>query len=145
MEALPVTNTRAGSSLQLDLNEWLAILRSADTSGAQVRAIFHSHVDQPLGLSRRDRQGARISRYPAVPGAALIVVGVRQAQATEVSVHIWDREELRLIQSWRLSQTAKSRDVTQCERYLSIQTPSFIRPCSWEQKSTGSKNRHHGT
>lgn len=90
LRAVPVANTAAApDAFLLDVREQLRLQKRLRESGGEVVAVWHSHLDAPATLSRRDRDGAVVDGREALPGAEQLVVGVRAGRAVELRRWRW--------------------------------------------------------
>lgn len=81
---------RARDGFRMDPAALLAALRAWEARGGEVAAVYHSHLDAPPELSRRDRAELTLDGRPTFRGAALVVVSLRAGRAAEAAVHRWD-------------------------------------------------------
>jgi proteasome lid subunit RPN8/RPN11 len=73
----------------LEPRDWLGVLRSAESSGQQVLAVFHSHPDGPAHFSAEDRRQAAPDGTPLLPGVSHLVVALRQGRPTGATWAVW--------------------------------------------------------
>jgi len=87
------SNLDATRAFWIDEQELLNALRSAESSGQKLLVIYHSHVDTAAYLSHTDAAGALgPDGTPLYPGAAQLVVSVRDSGVGEAALFRWDAE-----------------------------------------------------
>lgn len=64
-------------------------LAAAARRGASIAAVYHSHVEGPAALSRRDVDEALAGGEPVLPGAEQLVVSIRGGQVAETRRFVW--------------------------------------------------------
>jgi proteasome lid subunit RPN8/RPN11 len=74
----------ARDSYLMDPDALLATFESLAREGAEIAAVWHSHVDSPAVFSEQDRADALLDGEPALPGAEYLVVSVRGGRAVEL-------------------------------------------------------------
>ena len=68
----------------MDPDALLAVFESLGREGAEIAAVWHSHVEAPAVFSEQDRADALLDGEPALPGAEYLVVSLRGGRAAEV-------------------------------------------------------------
>jgi proteasome lid subunit RPN8/RPN11 len=68
----------------MDPEALLAVFEALARDGAEIAAVWHSHVEAPAIFSEQDRAHALLEGEPALPGAEYLVVSVRGGVAAEV-------------------------------------------------------------
>jgi proteasome lid subunit RPN8/RPN11 len=91
VDCWPVRNVAPEPARAFELSplELLAALRRLDLEGAELVAVYHSHLAGGAGLSPRDLAGALVDGAPVLPGAAQLVLGLARGRVSEVRVHRW--------------------------------------------------------
>lgn len=85
------SNLDASRAFWIDEQELLHALRTAEASGERLVLIYHSHVDTAAYLSHTDVAGALgPDGEPAYPGAAQLVVSVRDSGVGEAALFAWE-------------------------------------------------------
>jgi proteasome lid subunit RPN8/RPN11 len=88
----------ARNAFWMDMSDMLRALREAETRGEELRAIYHSHVDAEAHLSWIDASCAvGPSGTPHYPGAAQLVLSVRDGIVRDAVAYVWDVERGRFI------------------------------------------------
>jgi len=67
----------------MDPKAQLRVHRDVDETGAQIVAVWHSHVEVGAYFSEKDRADAVVDGVQQVPGAEYLVFGVRGGRVTE--------------------------------------------------------------
>jgi len=81
----------ASEAFWIDEAELLTALRTAETAGESMHAIYHSHADTAAYLSHIDvRNATSVSGRPLWPGLAHVVVSVFEDGAREAGWFEWD-------------------------------------------------------
>jgi len=73
----------------MDPDVLLATFERLAREGADVVAVWHSHVEAPAAFSARDREEALLDGEPALPGAEYLVVSVRGGRAVETRRYVF--------------------------------------------------------
>jgi proteasome lid subunit RPN8/RPN11 len=93
MPALP-----ARHAFWMEEGQLLRALREADVLGEELRAIYHSHVDAEAYLSWIDADCAvGPSGTPHYPGAAQLVISVRDGAVRHAVAYVWDAPRARFV------------------------------------------------
>jgi [CysO sulfur-carrier protein]-S-L-cysteine hydrolase len=71
----------------------LAAVRQVERGGGELIAFWHSHLDAPAELSRRDRDGAAEGGRPLWPGVEQLVVSLRGGRAAKVARYRFGRAD----------------------------------------------------
>ena len=82
-------------SYLMDPRSQLQVLESLDRDGADIVAIWHSHVEVGAYFSAKDQADAVIDGVQQVPGAEYLVLGVRAGRVAEVRRYRWDGRDFR--------------------------------------------------
>ena len=82
-------------SYLMDPRSQLQVLESLDRDGAEIVAIWHSHVEVGAYFSAKDQADAVIDGVQQVPGAEYLVLGVRAGRVAEVRRYRWDGRDFR--------------------------------------------------
>jgi proteasome lid subunit RPN8/RPN11 len=82
-------------SYLMDPRSQLQVLESLDRDGAEIVAIWHSHVEVGAYFSAKDQADAVIDGVQQMPGAEYLVLGVRAGRVTEVRRYRWDGRDFR--------------------------------------------------
>ena len=77
-------------SYLMDPRSQLQVLESLDRDGADIVAIWHSHVEVGAYFSAKDQADAVIDGVQQVPGAEYLVLGVRGGIVTEMKRYRWN-------------------------------------------------------
>jgi proteasome lid subunit RPN8/RPN11 len=77
-------------SYLMDPRSQLHVLESLDRDGAEIVAVWHSHVEVGAYFSAKDRADAIVDGVQQVPGAEYLVFGVRAGRVTEVKRYRYD-------------------------------------------------------
>jgi proteasome lid subunit RPN8/RPN11 len=81
----PVTFPRgARERYVMDPDALLATFAALAREGAELVAVWHSHLEAPAVLSEQDRADALLDGEPALPDAEYLVVSLRGGRATDV-------------------------------------------------------------
>jgi proteasome lid subunit RPN8/RPN11 len=81
----PVSFPRTSREAYLmDAKAQLAVHREVAAGGAEIVAVWHSHIECGAYFSEKDRADAIVDGQPVVPGAEYLVFGVRAGRVTEV-------------------------------------------------------------
>lgn len=75
----------------MDPKELQAILRESETTGAKIKAFYHSHPNHDAYFSEEDKAFACPFGEPAYPDSAQIVVSIYDRAVKEVSAYAWDQ------------------------------------------------------
>lgn len=67
----------------MDPDALLAIFEALAREGAEIVAVWHSHLEAPAVFSATDREDALLDGEPALPGAEYLVVSLRGGRAVE--------------------------------------------------------------
>ena len=82
----------------MDERELLIALRTADARGEELCAVYHSHIDTEAYLSWIDADCAvGPSGTPHYPGAAQLVLSVREGTVRDAVAYVWDRASQRFV------------------------------------------------
>lgn len=102
VDCWPVRNVAAAPTTAFELAplELLAALRRLDLEGAELVAVYHSHLAGGAELSPRDLAGALVDGAPVLPGAAQLVLGLEGGRVTQVRVHRWTGSGFGSIEAW---------------------------------------------
>ena len=73
--------------------EILKIQREARSGTAELKAIYHSHVDVGAYFSDEDKRVATIDGQPAFPGVAYVVISARNGRSDGAALFAWDSEK----------------------------------------------------
>lgn len=73
-----------------DPREWMRVLTRADSEGATVSCIVHSHADVGSYFSAEDRAMAAPDGHPLFPGVSYLVVAVDGGRATRANLYWWE-------------------------------------------------------
>jgi len=68
----------------MDPKAQLRVHRDVEETGAEIAAVWHSHVEVGAYFSEKDRGDAVVDGIQQVPGAEYLVFGVRAGRVTEV-------------------------------------------------------------
>jgi proteasome lid subunit RPN8/RPN11 len=71
-------------SYLMDPRAQLRVHEALESSGGEIVAVWHSHVEVGAYFSEKDRADAVVDGAPILPGAEYLVLGVRGGQVTEV-------------------------------------------------------------
>jgi proteasome lid subunit RPN8/RPN11 len=83
----------ASRAFWIDERELLDATRAAESSGETILLIYHSHVGSAAYFSQQDLRGAlSADGSPLWPGAAQLVVSVRDGVVREAALFNWDDE-----------------------------------------------------
>lgn len=74
----------ARDAFLMDPDALLAVFERHAREGAEIVAVWHSHVDAPAIFSEKDQADALLDGEPALPGAEHLVVGLRGGRAVEL-------------------------------------------------------------
>lgn len=86
----PVHHPRSSRDAYLmDPDALLATFERHAREGAEIVAVWHSHVDAPAVFSAKDQDDALLDGEPALPGAEHLVVSVRAGRAVEVRRYVF--------------------------------------------------------
>lgn len=76
-------------SYLMDPKAQLRLHRELATSGGEIVAVWHSHVDVGAYFSTKDREDAVVEGVQQVPGAEYLVLGVAAGRVTEAKLFRW--------------------------------------------------------
>lgn len=77
----------------MDPRELQAILRESETTGARIKAFYHSHPDHDAYFSEEDKAFACPFGEPAYPDSAQIVISIYDRAVKQVLAYAWDQEK----------------------------------------------------
>ncbi len=77
-------------SYLMDPRSQLQVLEAVERDGAEIVAVWHSHVEVGAYFSAKDRADAVIDGVQQVPGAEYLVLGVRGGRVTDAKRYRWD-------------------------------------------------------
>jgi len=87
------SNLDASRAFWIDEQELFHALRAAEAAGERLVCVYHSHVDAGAYLSHTDVAGALgPDGEPLYPGAAQLVVSVRESGVGGAALFEWDPE-----------------------------------------------------
>ena len=73
--------------------EILKVQREMRSGTAELKAIYHSHVDVGAYFSDEDKRVATIEGLPAFPGVAYVVISARNGRSDGAALFAWDSEK----------------------------------------------------
>ncbi len=76
----------------MDRDEADRIIRGAAANGESIIAFYHSHIDCGAYFSRMDKEVQTVFGEPEFPGAAHVVVSVRDGVISELKGYLWDEK-----------------------------------------------------
>ncbi len=74
----------------MDPRSQLQVLEAVERDGAEIVAVWHSHVEVGAYFSAKDRADAVVDGVQQVPGAEYLVFGVRAGRVTELRRYRYD-------------------------------------------------------
>jgi proteasome lid subunit RPN8/RPN11 len=77
----------------MDLKELEAIFQEAETTGAKIKAFYHSHPDHAAYFSAEDKAFATPFGEPAFPESAQVVISVYDKVVKQISAYAWAQEQ----------------------------------------------------
>ena len=76
----------------MDLREFELIVREAETSGARIKAFYHSHPGHEAYFSDEDKAFATPFGEPTFPESAQIVISIYDGIVKGMRAYAWSRE-----------------------------------------------------
>lgn len=73
----------------MDPRAQLRVLEELDSTGGEIVAVWHSHVEVGAYFSAKDRADAVVDGVQLVPGAEYLVFGVKAGKVTEQRRYRW--------------------------------------------------------
>lgn len=77
----------------MDLTELESIIQEAATSGAKIKAFYHSHPNHEAYFSQEDRAFATPFGEPTFPESAQIVISIYDRAVRRVAAYAWAEEK----------------------------------------------------
>lgn len=77
----------------MDLKELEFIIHEAETTGAKIKAFYHSHPNHEAYFSQEDRAFATPFGEPTYPESAQIVISIYDRAVKRISAYVWAREK----------------------------------------------------
>ena len=77
----------------MDLKELEAIIHEAGTTGAKIKAFYHSHPNHEAYFSQEDKACATPFGEPAFPESAYIVISIYDRAVKRISAYAWAQEK----------------------------------------------------
>lgn len=77
----------------MDLKELESIIHEAETTGAKIKAFYHSHPNHEAYFSQEDRAFATPFGEPTYPESAQIVISIYDRVVKRISAYVWAREK----------------------------------------------------
>lgn len=77
----------------MDLKELESIIHEAETTGAKIKAFYHSHPNHEAYFSQEDRAFATPFGEPTYPESAQIVMSIYDRVVKRISAYVWAREK----------------------------------------------------
>jgi proteasome lid subunit RPN8/RPN11 len=77
----------------MDLKELESIIHEAETTGAKIKAFYHSHPNHEAYFSQEDRAFATPFGEPTHPESAQIVMSIYDRVVKRISAYVWAREK----------------------------------------------------
>jgi proteasome lid subunit RPN8/RPN11 len=89
----PVSGSRSSrEGYTIAPEDLVAVLREGRARGEEIRAIYHSHVDEGAYFSEEDKRVATWDGKPVWPGVDYIIVSVMKGEPEEVNLFTWNGE-----------------------------------------------------
>lgn len=73
----------------MDLKEMEAIIHEAETTGAKIKAFYHSHPDHEAYFSAEDKAFATPFGEPAYPESAQVVISIYDRVVKRIAAYLW--------------------------------------------------------
>ena len=90
----PATYPRDASiAYAMDQKELDSIIHEAETTGARIKAFYHSHPDHEAYFSQEDRAFATPFGEPTYPECAQIVISIYDRVVRRISAYAWAQEK----------------------------------------------------
>lgn len=77
----------------MDQKELESIIHEAETTGAKIKAFYHSHPDHEAYFSQEDRAFATPFGEPTYPESAQIVISIYDRVVRQTSAYAWAQEK----------------------------------------------------
>ncbi|MEK7341284.1 MAG: Mov34/MPN/PAD-1 family protein, partial [Candidatus Binatota bacterium] len=77
----------------MDLKELESIIHEAETTGAKIKAFYHSHPNHEAYFSQEDRDFATPFGEPTYPESAQIVMSIYDRVVKRISAYVWAQEK----------------------------------------------------
>ena len=77
----------------MDLKELESILHEAGTTGAKIKAFYHSHPNHEAYFSQEDKAFATPFGEPTFPESAHIVISIYDRAVKRISAYAWAQEK----------------------------------------------------
>ena len=77
----------------MDLKELESIIHEAETTGAKIKAFYHSHPNHEAYFSQEDRAFATPFGEPTYPESAQIVISIYGRVVKRISAYVWAQEK----------------------------------------------------
>lgn len=77
----------------MDLKELEAIIHEAGTTGAKIKAFYHSHPNHEAYFSQEDKAFATPFGEPTFPESAHIVISIYDRVVKRISAYAWAQEK----------------------------------------------------
>ncbi|MEK7783215.1 MAG: Mov34/MPN/PAD-1 family protein [Candidatus Binatota bacterium] len=77
----------------MDLKELESIIHEAETTGAKIKAFYHSHPNHEAYFSQEDRAFATPFGEPTYPESAQIVISIYDRVVKRISAYVWAQEK----------------------------------------------------
>lgn len=77
----------------MDLKELESIIHEAETTGAKIKAFYHSHPNHEAYFSQEDRAFATPFGEPTYPESAQIVMSIYDRVVKRISAYVWAQEK----------------------------------------------------
>ena len=74
----------------MDPKEQVRVHRELESTGGEIAAVWHSHVEVGAYFSEKDRADALVEGEQVIPGAEYLVLGVRGGRVTEMRRYRFD-------------------------------------------------------
>jgi proteasome lid subunit RPN8/RPN11 len=87
----------ARTAYVIERSEFDSIIKSAQDSGEDIIAFYHSHCDHDAYFSEEDYAAQTVFGEPEFPDALHVVVSVKSGKVYKTNCFLWDRETGRFI------------------------------------------------
>lgn len=77
----------------MDLKELETIVQEAETSGAKIKAFYHSHPNHEAYFSQEDKAFATPFGEPTYPQSTQIVISIYDRVVKRISAYAWEKEK----------------------------------------------------
>ncbi len=77
----------------MDLKELESIIHEAETTGAKIKAFYHSHPNHEAYFSQEDRAFATPFGEPTFPESAQMVISIYDRVVKRIAAYVWAKQK----------------------------------------------------